>query len=94
MYWLFTFEALDGLMDILVAGLRGIGYSLLPTIITVCGVCGFRLLWVSTAFAANPTIEVLYLAYPISWIITCIAHTTCYLIGRKKIRNRLLNGSL
>lgn len=94
MYWLFTFEALDGLMDILVAGLRGIGYSLLPTVVTICGVCGFRLLWVSTAFVANPTIEVLYLAYPISWIITCIAHTTCYMIGRKKIRKRLLNASL
>ena len=90
MYWLFSFEALDGLMDILIAGMRGIGYSLLPTIVTVCGVCVFRLFWVYTVFAANSTIEVLYMAYPISWTITCIAHTTCYMIGRKKIRKKLL----
>lgn len=88
MNYMFRFQAINGLMDIMVGGLRGIGYSVLPTIVSLTGVCAFRLLWIATIFQANPTISTLYLVYPVSWTITTTAHVICYLIVRKKIRQK------
>lgn len=86
MNYLFKFQALNGLMDIMVGGLRGIGYSVLPTVVSLTGVCAFRLLWVTTIFKMNPTISILYLVYPVSWAITAGTHVICYLFARRKIR--------
>ena len=71
---------LCGLMDVLTGLLRGMGASTLPMIITVGGVCGLRLFWIFTVFAAHHTLEVLYLSYPISWIVTGICQLTLLLI--------------
>ena len=86
---LFVFQFANGLMDIMVGGLRGIGYSVMPTIISLTGACILRLVYISTIFPLNPTIENLYIIYPITWTITTIAHIIVYLIGRKKIRMKL-----
>lgn len=90
MNYLFKFEALNGLMDVMVGGLRGIGYSVLPTIVSLSGACVFRLIWVTTVFRLNPTVPTLYWVYPVSWLITVLAHIICYMIGRKRIRKPLL----
>ena len=52
--------------------IRGHGYSYLPTAITLLGICGFRVIWITTAFAATRSLIVLYLSYPISWVLTSI----------------------
>lgn len=85
MDYMFRFQAVNGLMDIMVGGLRGIGYSVLPTIVSLTGVCAFRLMWIATVFKASPTISTLYLVYPVSWTITTLAHVICYIIARRKI---------
>ena len=80
---------LDGTMDVMVGMLRGIGHSILPTIMTIAFVCGFRIIWIYTYFAQykisvdyDPvkSLRVLFLSYPISWIMATIAHTICFLI--------------
>lgn len=86
MEYLFKFQFLNGGMDVMVGGLRGIGYSILPTIVSLSGACAFRLIWVATVFKANPTISTLYLVYPVSWGITVLAHIICYLFARQRIR--------
>lgn len=86
MNYLFKFQFLNGGMDVMVGGLRGIGYSVLPTIISLSGACILRLIWVATIFKAIPTISTLYLVYPVSWGITLTALIISYLIARKQIR--------
>lgn len=90
MEYLFKFQCLNGLMDIMVGGLRGIGYSVLPTIVSLTGACAFRLVWVMTVFKISPTITTLYLVYPVSWGITAGTHIICYLLARRKIRKNTL----
>ena len=59
-----------GLMDVCTGSLRGMGASLTPMLISVLGVCGFRILWINTAFRAIHTPECLYISYLISWTLT------------------------
>lgn len=66
---------LAGIMDVVSGSIRGMGVSLPPMIITVLGVCVFRVAWVLTIFKIPEfhTAESLYISYPISWIITFTA---------------------
>lgn len=78
-----------GTMDCMVGCIRGLGYSVMPTIVSLLGACGFRILWIFTIFAGMHTLECLYVSYPISWIITTLTHIVCYVIVFKKMRKRL-----
>lgn len=77
--------ALDGIMDTIVGVLRGLGYSIVPMIVSLCGVCGLRIVWIATVFQipAWHTVETVYWSYPITWIITASAHFACYIYIRK-----------
>lgn len=79
---------LCGMMDVFVGGLRGLGYSVLPMIFSLLGAVGFRIIWVNTIFQSNHTLETLYLTYPLSWIITIIAHLCCYIIVYNHIKRK------
>ena len=68
-----------GCMDVMVGQLRGIGYSIMPMIVSLTGACLFRVVWIYTAFAASPTLNTLYVSYPISWLLTFLVHLGCYL---------------
>lgn len=75
---------LCGLMEVFGGMLRGSGYSITPMIVSVLGACGFRILWIFTIFASFHTLNILYVSYPISWVLTALAHLTCfYFIWRK-----------
>lgn len=65
--------AFSALMDCTIAASRGLGRSLLPTVIVILGSCVFRVIWVYTVFAHFHTILSLYLLYIFSWTITGIA---------------------
>ena len=59
----------------MIAGyLRGFGISMVPAVLTMLGVCGVRIVWVYTAFAANRTFDTLLLAYPLSLAVTAALH--------------------
>ncbi len=74
----------NGLMNMMNCAIRGHGYSMLPTLITLIGCCGLRLVWIYTVFAANPSMMVLYLSYPLSWVLTACAQYICYFSVRSK----------
>ncbi len=82
--------ALCGMMDVMVGSLRGLGYSVMPMLVSLIGACGLRLLWIFTFFQHAPfhTTTSLYMTYPISWIITFLAHLVCFIIVRKKLALR------
>ncbi len=75
---------LCGAMEIFSGGLRGIGYSVLPTIVTLIGSCGLRLLWITAAVPMNPVIWFVYLAFPISWILTALTQLVFLVILLRK----------
>lgn len=75
---------MNGLMNMMTGVLRGHGYGILPTVIALLGVCAFRIVWVYTVFAWSPTLNILYISYPISWTITAAALFICYFALRKK----------
>lgn len=79
---------LCGLMDVLVGSIRGMGYSVLPMLVSLTGACAFRVVWIFTVFRWQHTLWSLYISYPISWVLTAGAHLVCYLILRRKIRRR------
>lgn len=71
---------LCGIMDTLVGSLRGMGYSIMPMIVSLTGACALRIVWIMTIFRMNPTLSTLFLSYPVSWFVTALAHFICYLI--------------
>lgn len=75
---------LCGIMDVLVGSLRGTGYSILPMLSSIIGVCGIRITWIYTVFAVNHTLETLYVSYPISWVSTILVHFICFMLVRRK----------
>ncbi|MCE5342948.1 MAG: MATE family efflux transporter [Eubacteriales bacterium] len=76
---------LCGVMEVLVGQLRGLGYSLLPMITTLTGVCGLRIIWIYTIFAQYQSLNVLLWSYPISWLITALFHAVTYAVVQRKI---------
>lgn len=86
---------LCGIMDVLVGALRGIGYSVLPMVVSLLGACGLRLLWIATVFQIPQfhKVEVVYLSYAITWIITAGVHFLCYVIVRKKVTKKYEQGT-
>ncbi len=81
---------LAGMMDVMVGTLRGLGYSVMPMIVSLVGVCALRLVWIFTLFQIPQfhTIEMLYITYPISWGLTLTAHTVCFLVVRKRLKRQ------
>ena len=77
---------LYGMTDVITGALRGLGVSLIPMLISVLGVCVFRILWIYTVFHANPTLGCLYVSYPISWLLTGLAQLVAYFIVIRKRR--------
>ena len=64
---------ISAFMDCTIAASRGLGKTVVPTIIVILGSCVFRVIWVYTIFAHFHTIPSLYLLYPCSWILTAFA---------------------
>ncbi len=76
---------LCGMMEVMVGGLRGVGCSLLPMFVSLTGACAFRVVWIFTVFAVSRTLPTLYISYPVSWGITFLVHTICYVAVRRQI---------
>ena len=79
--------ALCGMMDVLVGALRGIGYSIMPMIVSLIGACGLRLLWIATVFQIPEyhTQGTIYMSYPITWTVTITVHVICFVFAYRKI---------
>lgn len=83
---------LCGIMDVFVGALRGIGYSIMPMFVSLLGACGLRLLWLATVFQIPQyhTQDIIYLSYPITWVITFTVHALCYIWARKQVDKKLV----
>ncbi|MDO4187394.1 MAG: MATE family efflux transporter [Lachnospiraceae bacterium] len=76
---------LCGCMEVMVGSLRAIGQSVIPMITSMIGACALRLVWIATVFQFRRTTGMLYISYPISWIVTLMAHIAFFIYFYKKI---------
>ena len=89
LHFICGFYAFCGVMDTLAYTIRGMGYSLLPTITSTIGALGIRLAWIFTLFQIPRfhSLFWLYMTYPVSWTATIAAHAVALAIILKlKIR--------
>ena len=83
------------LMDVLSGVLRGMGASISPMLISVIGVCGLRVGWVMlgwnqlTHLPLETRAILLYLVYPVSWIVTAAAEYVAYRLILKNQQRKL-----
>lgn len=77
-----------GIMDVLVGILRGMGYAIMPMIVSLSGACVLRIIWIMTVFEHFRSLRVLYMSYPVTWTITGTVHFICLLYVLKKLKNK------
>ncbi len=77
---------LCGIQNVIPSTSRGMGYSVVPTIITVIGVCALRIVWIATVcqLPSCSTIEWVYISYPVTWVVTAISNYIYYKFAYKK----------
>ena len=66
------FEPLCNLYEIPAGVLRGTEHSLYPAVATISGTCCFRIAWICTVFRHYHQLNILYYAFPISWVLTIL----------------------
>lgn len=82
-------DFLCGMMDVSTGALRGLGASFVPMLISILGVCAFRVFWIFTIFQIPGfhTPQCLFLSYPISWAVTFACQLSAFLyLYRKQTR--------
>ncbi len=79
---------LCGVMDVAVGALRGMGYAIMPMLVSLTGACLFRVVWIYTIFQSNRTLECLYFSYPISWTLTFLVHFVCFAVVYRRLLKR------
>ncbi len=89
MYFICLPYFLCGLQEVAGAMSRGMGQSTVPMVVTVFGTCLLRVVWIGTVYRADPTLVMIYVTYPISWIVTGSVHLLCYFIIKKRLVRRL-----
>ena len=77
-------------MDVMVGMMRGLGYSVLPMIVSLAGACGLRILWIATVFQMEEyhNVFTVYVSYPITWIVTLLVHIICFTIVWHRLKKR------
>ena len=76
------FEPACCLYEIPAGALRGAGHAVLPSVSAMVGTCAFRIVWICTLFRAQPSLPLLYRAFPLSWLATIILTALSFLIAR------------
>lgn len=73
-----------GVMDVMVGSIRGMGYSIMPMVVSLLGACGLRVVWIFTVFTFYRSPQVLYISYPVTWTVTFLVHFVCFMMGYKE----------
>ena len=86
MRYVVTLYILCGIMETLVGALRGMGAAFLPMIASILGVCGIRIIWIFTVFKHFHTLEILFISYPVSWLITTLIQLIFTVVVYKRLK--------
>jgi len=70
MLYILMFEPICCFYEIPAGVMRGTSRAVPPAVCAVVGTCVFRVVWIYTVFKENMSPGRLYIAFPVSWIIT------------------------
>ena len=76
-------EGINICSETFASAMRGWGYSLVPALISIFGICVVRVIYVYTVFAARPDFGVLMSVYPLTWVVTASSLFAAYHYVRK-----------
>lgn len=77
--------AFCGIMDMIPGAMRGMGYSIMPMILSIFGTVGTRIVWIYGLFPNHRSLFFLFASYPVSWIITIIMQGICYVFVHRQV---------
>ena len=77
-------------VEIFSGTLGGMGTAIIPMIITLCGICALRIVWIKGVLPFHPQIETIEASYPITWITTTILFLFYYLYYMKFKANKVI----
>lgn len=85
------FYFICGIMEVLSAAVRGLGYSISPMLTVLIGACGLRVLWVYLVFPNERfhTLKGLLTCYPVTWAITCLALAVLLAVAFHKFNKKV-----
>ena len=72
-------------IEVLAGALRGVGDVIVPMVITLTGVCLFRIIWLAVVMKVSPTIPAIIYSYPVTWTVSALAFIVYYI---RKYRRR------
>ncbi len=72
-------------IEILAGSLRGVGDVIVPVVITLFGVCVFRIIWLIGVMQISPTIPAIIYSYPVTWILTAATFIIYYIRKYRKL---------
>ena len=72
-------------IELLSGGLRAMGDTFIPMLISCGGVCGIRFFWTLFVCPRYPSIEMLELNFPVSWAVTLLLFLIYYYRKRKTL---------
>ncbi len=79
---------LCGIMEVFVGILRGMGYAVMPMLVSLSGACLLRIIWIMTVFEHYRTLESLYVSYPVTWTVTSLVHAICLIYVFRKMKHK------
>ena len=84
---------LCGIMDTLSGALRGLGYSMIPMVVSIGAICVLRAVWVFFVFPLEQfhSLIGIYTIYPISWSLGIIFNTLALIILYPKIKKSMIS---
>ncbi len=83
------FKPVQCVMDIMVGCLQGFGRTFATSLISIFVVCGVRVVWIYTYFAAVRTLPGLMVIYPVTWALAAMSHSICYFAVFKKVKRSI-----
>jgi Na+-driven multidrug efflux pump len=92
---LLTTYFIAGIMDCMSGALRGMGYSVIPMLVSLSSICGVRTLWVFFIFPIEKmhTIRGLLLSYPVTWSLASVIFISLAIYAYRKIKKTLSSAS-
>ena len=81
-------------IEILSGAMRGTGETLVPTLMTLVGVCLMRIFWISAIVPMFHELRVLLFSYPLTWSITSVLFILYYRRGKWLERRIARQGNL
>ena len=79
---------LCGFMDLFPGAMRGMGFSAAPMMLSIVGTVGTRIVWIFGIFPRYRSLSVLFISYPVSWILTIAMQVVCFFIVRRKVHEK------